>query len=132
MGVVVAQRADVERQPEEPASCTAAAFGGFHPPVDGPPDVNGVRAGSVVPVKFTLSGAGGVLSIDSQPVDCVTLEPTGEAPQPPAMPGSTGLTQHGDKYHFNWQTDASWAGTCRRLTLRIPAPSDAYAYFSFL
>ncbi|HEX9733962.1 MAG TPA: M36 family metallopeptidase [Thermoanaerobaculia bacterium] len=115
-----------------PASCTAAVFGGFHPPVDGPTDVNGVRAGSVVPVKFTLSGAGGVLSIDSQPVDCVTLEPTGEAPQPPAMPGSTGLTQHGDKYHFNWQTDASWAGTCRRLTLRIPAPSDAYAYFSFL
>ena len=114
-----------------PAACTAATFGGFRPPVDDPPAVNAVNAGSTVPVKFTLSGAGGALSIDSQPVDCVTLIPTGEAPQAPAFAGGTGLTQKGDRYQFNWKTDASWAGTCRRLTLRIPAPSDAVAYFKF-
>jgi hypothetical protein len=114
-----------------PASCTEAAFGGFQAPVDGPPDVNAVNAGSVVPVKFTLSDPSGSLSIDSQAIDCVTLEPTGEAPEAPASPGGTGLTQSGDEYHLNWNTDPAWDNTCRRLTLRIPAASDAVAYFSF-
>lgn len=114
-----------------PASCLAAVFGGFHPPVTGSPDVNAANAGSVVPVRFTLSGDGGALSIDSQPVDCLTLEPLGEAPAAPATPGGTGLEVDGDEYHFNWQTDGAWANSCRRLTLRIPAASDAVAYFSF-
>ena len=35
------------------------------------------------------------------------------------------------RFHVNWKTDAAWAGTCRRLTLRIPAATDAVAYFSF-
>ncbi len=114
-----------------PASCTAATFGGFQPPVSGAPDINDVNAGSTVPVKFTLTGAGDSLSIDSQPVDCETLVPTGEAPSPPDSPGGTDLKQKGDKYHLNWKTDAAWEGTCRRLTLRIPAASDVFAYFRF-
>ena len=112
-----------------PASCLAAVFGGFRPPVDDPPAVNGVNAGATVPVNFTLSGAPNPLVIDSQPVDCVTLVPTGEAPEPPTIIG--GIKKRGDEYHFNWQTDGDWDGTCRRLTLRIPAPADAVAYFSF-
>ncbi len=84
-----------------------------------------------MPVKFTLSGAGSPLLIDSQPVDCTTLVPTGEAPSPPATPGASGISQKGDKYHFNWKTNGSWEGTCRRLTLRIPAAADAVAYFNF-
>ena len=102
-----------------------------HAPVAGPPDVNNVNAGSTVPVKFTLAGAPAPLIVDSQPVDCVTLVPTGEEPLPLSSPGATGLSQNGDEYHVNWQTESSWAGTCRRLTLRIPAPENAVAYFSF-
>jgi len=113
-----------------PASCTSAVFGGFEEPVAGPPEVNAVNAGSTVPVKFTLSG-GGSFDIDTQPVDCLTLVATGEAPQPLATPGTLGLAQQGDEFHLNWQTDAAWAGTCRKLTVRISAPSDAVAYFSF-
>jgi extracellular elastinolytic metalloproteinase len=113
-----------------PASCTAATFGGFHDPVNGAPAVNTVNAGSVVPVKFTLAG-GGSPDIDSQPVDCTTLVPTGAAPAPLDGPGSTGLTQIGDEFHVNWQTDAAWAGSCRRITLRIPAAENAVAYFRF-
>ena len=82
-------------------------------------------------MKFTLTGVSGALIVDSQPVDCATLLPTGEAPSPVAMPGGTGITKKGNEYRFNWLPSASWAGTCRRLTLRIPAPSDAVAYFSF-
>ena len=108
-----------------PASCTAAVFGAFRPPVEDPPAINDVNAGSTVPVKFTLSGGSPVL--DSQPVDCETLVPTGEAPSP--LSGD--LVQKGDGYHINWRTDASWEGTCRRLTLRIAAPENPVAYFRF-
>jgi len=114
-----------------PASCTTAVFGGFSPPVRGPPMLNRVAAGAIVPVRFTLSGAT-YLVIDSQPVDCGTMVPTGEAPAPLDMPGSTHMTQTGSDYRLFWKTDAAWEGTCRRLTLRIPAPSDAVAFFQFV
>lgn len=108
-----------------PASCTAAVFEGFEPPVEGPPAINKVNAGSTVPVKFTVTG-GAVATLDSQPVDCDSLVPTGEAPTP--IPVNR-IKKKG--YHVNWNTDSAWEGTCRRLTIRIPAASDPVAYFSF-
>jgi extracellular elastinolytic metalloproteinase len=107
-----------------PASCTTAAFGGFGPPIDNAPAVNSVNAGSTVPVKFSLDGA--LVAIDSQPVDCSTLAATGEAPTPLA-----GGKRKGDEYHINWKTDSSWAGSCRKLTVRVPAAANAVAYFEF-
>jgi hypothetical protein len=114
-----------------PASCIAATFGGFDAPVANAPTLNTVDAGDTVPLKFTLAGAPSPLIRDSQPVDCTTLLPTGEMPSPLESPGSTGLKQRGDTYHLNWQTDAAWAGSCRRVTLRVPGASDAVAYFRF-
>lgn len=112
-----------------PASCTAATFGTFNPPVENPPAINTANAGSTIPIKFTLQGM--LLGIDSQPVDCTTLLPTGEAPAPLASPGNSGLSQQGTSYHLNWKTEQEWAGSCRRVTLRVPAASDAVAFFSF-
>ncbi len=114
-----------------PASCTAATFGGFRSPIDAAPALNNWAAGDIVPVKFVLAGDASTLEIDSQEVTCSTLEPTGEAPVIVLSPGSTGLKKKGNEYRFNWSTDASWAGSCRRLTLRIPAASDGVAYFRF-
>jgi hypothetical protein len=108
-----------------PAACRAAVFGGFRPPIYGPPVVNVANAGSTVPVKFSVAG-GAVLGVDSQAVGCDDLVPTGEAPAP-----VTGLSLSGGDYRVNWRTDADWSGTCRRLTVRIPAPADAVAYFRF-
>jgi hypothetical protein len=113
-----------------PASCTAATFGGFDAPVANAPAINTVDAGSTVPLKFTLAGASPD-NMDSQAVDCTTLIPVGEAPSPLDSPGSTGIKQKGSSYHLNWQTDSSWAGSCRRVTVRVPAASDAFAYFRF-
>jgi len=115
-----------------PASCTGVAFDGFEPPIDAAPTLNAANAGQTMPVKFGLEGEGEIAGIDSQPVDCDTLEATGEAPAAIASPGATGLrmTQPG-AYHVNWQTDAGWAGTCRKLTVRLPAASDAVAFFAF-
>jgi hypothetical protein len=112
-----------------PASCTAVVFGGFEGPVEGPPTVNDVNVGSVVPVEFTVTG--GLPLMDSQPVDCDTLLPTGEAPTPVLSPGFGGLGPGGNGYHVVWAADPAWAGTCRRLTLRIAAPADPVAYFRF-
>jgi 4-amino-4-deoxy-L-arabinose transferase-like glycosyltransferase len=64
-------------------------------------------------------------------VDCTTLQPTGAAPFPLDSPGATGLQQDGDHYHVNWQTNAEWAGSCRRVTLRVPAASNPVAFFRF-
>jgi hypothetical protein len=112
-----------------PTSCTAATFGGFTPPVENAPALNVATAGSVIPVKFTLTGAQPL--IDSQAVDCATLVPTGEAPSPLATPGNTGLMQQGTSFHINWQTSQAWAGSCRRVTVRVPAAADAVAFFQF-
>jgi hypothetical protein len=110
-----------------PASCTAAVFGGFAEPVAELPKVNPVNAGATVPVKFTLTGgAGAAIVIDSQPVDCNTLVPLGVAPT-----RITGVRHKAGEYHVNWRTSGAWEGTCRRLTLRVPAPSDPVAYFRF-
>ena len=85
------------------------------------------KAGSFVPVKFTITGAAPT-AIDSQRVNCTTLAPEGSTP---AVADTSKLTRNGDTFHLNWKTDASWAGQCRRLTLRLPAAADAVTYFRF-
>jgi hypothetical protein len=110
-----------------PATCNAASFGGFLPPVDDPPEINVEKAGRVIPVLFKLSGAGDDLVVDSQRVDCDTLEPTGEEPKEVGRR----ILRFKDLHFFLWDTKRSWEDTCRRLTIRIPAPSDAVAYFKF-
>jgi hypothetical protein len=50
-----------------PASCTAATFGAFHPPIEAAPTLNEVNAGATVPVKFTLAGAGASLLMTHRP-----------------------------------------------------------------
>ena len=111
-----------------PAFCQQAVFGGFKPPVDNPPAINTNNAGATVPLKFTLSGAGSFWVIDSQAIDCDTLVPTREAP---IVIATSPAPQSGARYHIDWRTDPSWEGTCRKVTLRIPAASDPVAYFSF-
>jgi S-formylglutathione hydrolase FrmB len=112
-----------------PAICTAT-FGGFHSPVENAPVVNEVKAGRTIPVKFSLAGEGYLPLIDSQAVDCDTLEPTGEEPSPLSSPGGSRLELDGDEYQVNWKTDRAWEGTCRRLTVHIPS-DDGVAYFDF-
>lgn len=112
-----------------PAACTVASFGGFLPPLSNPPVLNAARAGSTVPVKFTLTGA--QPQVDTQPVDCDTLQPTGEAPIALSSPGNSRPRQVGDQFHHNWQTQRAWAGTCRAVTVRIPAEADGVTYLRF-
>lgn len=111
-----------------PAQCTAATFGGFKAPVRPAPMVNPVKGGTKLAVKFSVSGVSGLPVMDSQPVDCNTLEIVNQKPLPVAP---ANIKRQGDLVQANWGTAAAWAGTCRRLTVRLPAAENAVAFFSF-
>jgi extracellular elastinolytic metalloproteinase len=111
-----------------PAACTASTFGGYREPIANAPTVNSRNAGSTINVGFGYLGNRSAIRLDSQNVDCGTLEITG---QKPASIPTLGMIKIGNEFRFNWKTDPAWAGTCRRLTVRAPMASDGYAFFSF-
>ena len=100
-------------------------FDGFFPPVDNPPSVNVIKAGSSVPMKFSLHGyrgmdiiAAGYPASGSHACGSsdggVSLEPT-------ETPGNSQLTydEDSDRYQYVWKTAKSWAGQCRTFTLEL-------------
>ena len=68
-------------------------------------------------------------AIDTQPVDCHTLEPSSDKPL--ALSSPTGLKQNGSNYTLDWRPGRAFNGTCRAVTVRIPAAADGVAYFRF-
>ena len=112
-------------------------FSGFRQPVDNPPVVNVVKAGSAVPVKFSLAGDQGLNIFaqgypGSQPVVCSTTAPT-DAITETVSAGGSDLTYDAlaDQYIYVWKTDKAWADTCRQLTVRLTDGSDHKAVFQF-
>jgi len=99
-------------------------FAGFFSPVDNQPTVNAVRAGSSVPVKFSLGGDQGLAILAggspiSQRVGCTTgsvddIEETVTA-------GASQLSYDtvSGLYSYIWKTDRSSTGTCRQLVLKL-------------
>lgn len=112
-------------------------FDGFYRPVDNPPAVNNVKAGSSVPVKFNLGGDHGLAVFApgyplSVQVDCGTLAVLGPA-EATVSPGGSGLNYNpgtGD-YDFVWKTDKAWAGTCRQLIITYSDGTSHTALFQF-
>lgn len=112
------------------------AFGGFSSPVDNLPVANLAKAGKAIPVRFGLGGDQGRNifapgSPSSRQVACETagaldgIEETVAGPSPLTYSTGTGL------YQLGWNTDRSWAGTCRELVLRFRDGSEARARFAF-
>ncbi|HMN98529.1 MAG TPA: PxKF domain-containing protein [Miltoncostaeaceae bacterium] len=101
-------------------------FTGFFQPVDNAPTVNTTRAGSAVPVAFSLGRNAGLgifaaNSPSSRAVNCSTTTPSDEIEQTVANPGNSALSYDPltNRYLFVWRTDRAWAGTCRALTLKF-------------
>ncbi len=99
-------------------------FTGFMSPMDNPPMINAVRAGQTVPVKFSLGGNRGLAVLSAATstatscatgsvVDLTEIAVVNTGGSVFAYDALTGL------YQFNWQTDRAWAGTCRRLSVRL-------------
>ncbi len=112
-------------------------FTGFFPPVDNPPMVNLVKAGRTVPVKFSLNGDQGLdifaaghpasqqIACDGgAPVD--DLEETGTS-------GNSRLSYDADsdQYNYKWKTEKAWAGTCRKLVVKLSDNIEHVALFQF-
>lgn len=124
-------RADGVQAFDLPAACTAAVFGGFQPPIAASPTLNVVTLPTTqaIALQFSVTGLTSPLIIDTQQVDCATLEPT--SAKPIALSSAGGLQQVGNSYAINWRPAKAWSGSCRAVTLRIPAASNPVAYFRF-
>ena len=111
-------------------------FTGFFQPVDNPPVVNSTKAGSAIPVKFSLHGTQGLAIFalgypGSQSQTCsggVT-----DAIEQTVTANASGLTYDpvSDQYTYVWKTSKSWAGTCRVLSLGFTDGSVHQALFRF-
>jgi hypothetical protein len=121
-------RADGVQAFDLPSQCKLATFSGFQGLLAAPA-INAVGEGEPVSLQFSVTGIAGPVAIDTQPVDCSTLEPTSEKPSPLSSP--TGLKQNGSNYTFDWRPGRAFNGTCRVVTVRIPAAADGVAYFRF-
>ncbi len=113
-------------------------FKGFFQPVDNPTVVNTAKAGSTVPVKFSLTGNQGLSifpagSPASQQVDCGSLSSTSSQIDQTVTAGNSSLSYDAtaDQYTYAWKTDSSWKGTCRVLTVTLADTTQHLANFHF-
>jgi hypothetical protein len=116
------------------------SFGGFYSPVDNLPVLNSVKAGRVVPIKWSLlDGDGGYLSdlatfrsLTSQPFSCSNggaVDQIEEAVRPGgAVLSYDPLT---NQFQYNWKTANNWKGKCRVLILELSDGQKQYANFRF-
>jgi uncharacterized repeat protein (TIGR01451 family) len=123
------------------ASCTFHVtvlydFTGFFSPVGNPPTLNVVKAGSAVPVKFSLSGNKGlnIFALNSPASvssDCGTATGVDVTDTVTAGGSSLSYDATSDQYVYVWKTDSSWAGTCRQLIVTLNDGSVHVANFKF-
>lgn len=112
-------------------------FTGFFPPISNLPVVNTVKAGSSVPVKFSLSGYKGlnIFAADSPasgPIVCNSSDPAIVLEDTMTAGGSSLSYDAGsDQYVYVWKTSAAWAGTCRQLVVVLSDGSIHRANFKF-
>jgi hypothetical protein len=112
------------------------AFSGFIQPVDNAPTVNTVKAGSAVPVKFSLGGDYGLDIFMAGSPRAVTYACGGgaiDAIEQTVAATVSGLTYSAatGQYTYVWKTDKLWAGGCRRLELSLKDGSTHVALFNF-
>lgn len=111
-------------------------FTGFFAPVDNPDTVNRTKAGSSIPVKFSLDGAKGpaVLANGYPKLERTACDgdATVDALEETAT-ANTGLTYDPttDVYTYVWKTQRSWGGTCGTLLLMLADGTTHTALFDF-
>jgi hypothetical protein len=109
-------------------------FTGFFQPVDNLPTVNTVKAGSAIPVKFSLGGNRGLdifvtgspgsalYTCGSDPTDAIEVTVA-------ATSNSLSYDPTTSQYTFVWKTDKAWSSTCRHLVLKLKDGSSHTAEF---
>lgn len=112
-------------------------FAGFFRPVDDLPTVNRVKAGSAVPVKFSLAGDQGLGIFyagypKSVAASCIATALT-DAIEETVTAGGSSLSYDAtsDQYVYVWKTDKGWANTCRQLQVKLADGTMHIAMFNF-
>jgi hypothetical protein len=112
-------------------------FSGFYAPIDNLPVLNSVKAGSSIPVKFSLAGdqdldifAGG--SPASQAIACASGTPIDIVEETTsAGAGTLRYDSATDQYTYVWKTEKSWTDTCRQLVVELGDGQQHVAQFIF-
>ena len=112
-------------------------FSGFFQPVDNLPTVNAAKAGSAIPVKFSLDGNQGLNifaadSPSSQQVACDTAAPLSDI-EGTVTAGASSLAYEPatDTYTYVWKTNTAWQKTCRQLIVKLTDNTTHVANFQF-
>jgi hypothetical protein len=102
-------------------------FDGFYSPLVAEPAIVTLRAGDVVPVKFSLNGDRGldVVARAAWRPCFVTTNDSSRAT------GSLTYNPRPDRYTFAWATDKTWAGSCKELLLTLGDGTTHGAYVGF-
>jgi len=111
-------------------------WSGFFQPVDND-KLNSVKAGSAIPVKFSLSGNQGLgIFAAGYPrtitINCATGEPE-DAIEETVNAGGSSLNYDpaADQYIYVWKTVKTWVGTCRQLQVMLNDGTLHTADFKF-
>lgn len=152
VGCTAADNVGNESSANASYSVVYGVFTGFLAPIDNPETgkVNGVKAGSAVPVKFQLADANGASVYDTVGLDilatdlpsgspsqreirCDTSEPVSNDTQTVAA-GSSSLAYDAasQTYTYVWKTNKTWGGTCRRLTVSLNDGTSHYVDFKVM
>jgi Tol biopolymer transport system component len=122
----------------QPLPTSYDAFSGFFSPVNDPPTLNVVKAGSAVPVKFSLGGDEGLdVFAEGYPktrrIDCSSSAPLDAIGQTTNAAGGSGLSYDATtgRYTYVWKTQKAWSGTCRQLVVKLDDGSVHRANFKF-
>jgi hypothetical protein len=100
-------------------------FSGFFQPVDNTPTLNVAKAGSGIPVKFSLGGNQGLDVFQAGYPRVTTVSCSASAPEDviettvPAGGSSLQYDAATNQYTYVWKTSSSWAGTCQRFDLGL-------------
>lgn len=113
------------------------AFGGFLQPVENLPTVNLAKAGSAIPVKFSLGGNYGLNIFEAGSPSTLMLACTSSL-QTNTIEETVSVTSNGltydattGSYQFVWKSERSWTGSCRQLSLKFADGSEYRATFQF-
>jgi alpha-tubulin suppressor-like RCC1 family protein len=108
---------------------------GFLQPVDNVPILNGVKAGSAIPVKFGLGGNQGMNILASgyplsRSIGCDSGAPLDDIEQT-VLAGSSSLSFDpvSGQYSYVWKTEKAWALTCRQLVVTLADGTEHVANF---
>jgi hypothetical protein len=120
----------ITAEPAEPEP--SFEFSGFFMPVRNPPTINSAKAGQRVGLHFSLGGDAGldILAAGypvSQSVHCTTLS----LGSPSSTVGTLRYDMASERYTYLWQTERSWAGSCREFVLQLSDGSVHRALFRF-